>query len=80
MSTEKIAVTIDDKLLSKLDQLVEAHVFPSRSQAIQQAVQEKLSRLDHSRLARECAKLDPDFEQALAEEGLSRELAEWPAY
>ena len=80
MSTEKIAVTIDDKLLSKLDQLVDAHVFPSRSQAIQQAVQEKLSRLDRSQLVRECSKLSPEFEQAMAEEGLSRELAEWPAY
>lgn len=43
-------------------------VFPSRSQAIEVAVQEKLARL-----ARECAKLDLDFEKALAEEGLAGE-------
>jgi len=55
-------------------------VFPNRSQAIQEAVEEKLSRLEHGRLARECAKLDPAFEKALAEEGLSEELAEWPVY
>ena len=80
MSTEKIAVTLDPKLVSKLDSLVEAHVFPSRSKAIQKAVQEKLSRMDRSRLVRECSKLDPKFEQALAEEGLSAQLAEWPEY
>lgn len=31
-------------------------------------------------LARECAKLDPEFEKAIAEEGLSVELNEWPEY
>ena len=56
------------------------HRFPNRSQAIQEALDEKLSRLSHSRLAQECAKLDPDFEEALAEEGMGGELAEWPEY
>jgi hypothetical protein len=55
-------------------------VFPSRSQAIQIAIEEKLVRLEGSRLARECAKLDPAFEKALAEEGLSEDAATWPAY
>jgi len=41
---------------------------------------EKLERVNHSRLARESAKLDPKFEQAMAEEGMSGELAEWPEY
>jgi len=59
---------------------VKARVFPNRSQAIQEAVAEKISRLDRSRLARECAKMEPAFEKALAEEGLSTELAEWPEY
>jgi len=35
----------------------------------------KISR--RSRLAQECAKLDPTFEKAFAEEGLSEDLAEW---
>ena len=48
-------------------------VFPNRSQAVEVAVQEKLSRLKRERLARECAKLDPDFERALAEEGFAEE-------
>jgi hypothetical protein len=33
----------------------------------------KLARLERSRLAQECAKLDPAFEKALAEEGLSED-------
>lgn len=31
-------------------------------------------------LAEECAKLEPVFEKAIAEEGLAEELAEWPKY
>ncbi|MBI1956327.1 MAG: ribbon-helix-helix protein, CopG family [Acidobacteria bacterium] len=80
MSTQKVAITLDEKTLTKLDHLVEAHVFPNRSKAIQEAVEEKLNRLDRRRLARECSKLDPKFEKKLAEEGLSEELAEWPEY
>jgi len=80
MARAKIAITLDEHTLDRLDQLVRARVFPNRSQAIQEAVAEKLSRLEHGRLARECAKLDPAFEKALAEEGLSEELSEWPAY
>lgn len=80
MARAKIAISLDEHTLDRLDQLVRARVFPNRSQAIQEAVSEKLSRLEHSRLARECAKLDPAFEKALAEEGLSEELSEWPAY
>lgn len=51
-------------------------VFPNRSQAIQAAVEEKLARLQKSSLASECAKLDPLFEKAIAEAGLSEELAQ----
>jgi len=78
--TAKIAVSIDQKLLAKLDRLVKSHMFPSRSRAVQDAVKEKLARLEHSRLAKECAKLNPDFEKSMAEEGLSEELNEWPEY
>lgn len=80
MGRAKVAITLDAQSLEELDRLVVARVFPNRSQAIQAAVDEKLTRLFHSRLARECAKLDPAFEKALAEEGSSRELAEWPEY
>jgi metal-responsive CopG/Arc/MetJ family transcriptional regulator len=80
MSTAKIAITIDDKLVKKIDGLVEKRIFPSRSRAIQEAVSEKISRLDKSRLARECSKLDRAFEQQLAEEGLTSEIESWPEY
>ncbi len=80
MSTAKVAITLDENLLRRLDRLVKNRLFENRSRAIQEAVREKLSRLDRDRLARECAKLDRKFEQALAEEGLSDEVEEWPDY
>ena len=80
MSTAKLAITIEEELLGKLDRLVSSKVFPNRSKAIQEAVQEKLSRVNRSRLARECAKLDPKYEKALAEEGISQDMGEWPEY
>jgi metal-responsive CopG/Arc/MetJ family transcriptional regulator len=80
MARAKVAISLDENTLNQLDRLVKAHVFPNRSQAIQEAVAEKISRLDRSRLARECAKVDPAYEKALAEEGLSAELASWPEY
>jgi len=60
--------------------LVKSNLFPNRSKAVQEAVAEKLARLEKSRLAQECAKLDPDSEQSLAEEGFAAELEEWPEY
>lgn len=80
MARAKVAISLNEQTLNQLDRLVKAHVFPNRSQAIQMAVEEKLSRLDRSRLARECSKVDRNFEKALAEEGMSTELAEWPEY
>jgi metal-responsive CopG/Arc/MetJ family transcriptional regulator len=80
MATAKVAVTLDEKTLERLDQLIKRHRFRNRSKAIQEAVQEKLARLERSRLARECAKLDPTFEKAMAEEGMSEELDQWPEY
>jgi metal-responsive CopG/Arc/MetJ family transcriptional regulator len=80
MPRAKVAISLDASTLKRLDKLVEKAAFPSRSQAIQEAVDEKLTRLERSRLARECAKLDPAFEKALAEEGLSEDVSEWPEY
>jgi metal-responsive CopG/Arc/MetJ family transcriptional regulator len=80
MSASKIAITLDSNIVEDLDRLVKEHIFANRSRAIQEAVQEKLERMKRSRLARECAKLDPAFEKAMAEEGVSEELHEWPAY
>jgi metal-responsive CopG/Arc/MetJ family transcriptional regulator len=79
MTVQKIAITIDETLLKRVDRLVAEDRFPSRSRAIQEAVREKLERIESNRLARELAKLDPIFEQKLAEENLGDSL-EWPEY
>ena len=80
MSRAKVAISIESDTLGQLDRLVEQRFFRSRSQAIQEAVDEKLERLSRRRLAAECAKLDPVFERSLAEEGLLEEVREWPEY
>jgi len=80
VGTAKIAISIDRETLIRLDRLVSEKVYPNRSRAIQDAVQEKLRRLERSRLAEECAKLDPSLEQAMAEEGLSEDVEGWPEY
>ena len=80
MAASKIAITLENDMVKRLDMLVKSNFFPNRSKAIQEAVAEKLKRIEKSRLAQECAKLDPKFEQSLAEEGFTSELEEWPEY
>lgn len=80
MTKLKIAITLDERALAAVDRLVVERRFASRSQAIQQAVDEKLARIVCSRLAVECSKLDTAFEQHLADEGIEAESATWPEY
>lgn len=80
MSVAKVTISIDQDLLKRVDRLVEGAIFHSRSAVIQAAVAEKITRIDKSRLARECAKLDKAFEQSLADEGLASDIEEWPEY
>lgn len=80
MRSAKIAITVEASLLQRLDLLVAGEQFPNRSKAIQEAIREKLDRLDRSRLAREAAKLDPSEERMLADEGLAGGEDEWPEY
>ena len=80
MNAAKITISLDPSLLHRLDRLVQSRVFPSRSQAVQAAVEEKIARLQKTRLAQECAKLDPAQEQALADAGLAAEVSQWPPY
>jgi len=80
MGKGKIAITLDEEFVCKLDRLVNEHVFQNRSQAIQEAISEKLLRMKHNRLTIECAKLDPAFEKAMAEEGLAEDVSQWPQY
>ena len=78
MRKAKIAVTLKKDTVKRVDQLVREQVYESRSQAVEQAVEEQLARLERRRLVRECAKLNPDFERAMAEEGIAGEVSEWP--
>ncbi len=78
MPAAKIAITLDRTLLDLLDRWVREGRFPSRSRAIQEAVQETVERRRRTRLSRECAKLRRGEEQALSNERLKGE--EWPAY
>ena len=80
MPTLKIAITIEEDILRRLDLLVKTHFFPNRSKAIQEAVSEKLHKIESNRFETECAKLNPALEQAMADEGLSSEIEEWPGY
>ncbi len=80
MSVAKVTISIESGLLNKVDYLVKERVFSNRSQAIQSAVAEKISKLNSNRLARECAKLDKAEEQSLADLGLANEADEWLEY
>ncbi len=80
MGKEKIAITLDERFIGELDRLVDENIFQSRSQAIQEAVSEKLLRMKRTRLAKECTKLDPAFERAISDEGLTEDVKQWPEY
>lgn len=80
MPVTKIAISIDSKLLNRLDKLVQKRIFPNRSKVIQMAVEEKITRIDKSCLARESQKLKKSEEQSLAEEELAGDFSEWPEY
>lgn len=80
MSKAKLAITLDEEFIAEIDHLIREHKFMNRSQAIQEAVKEKLEKIKRNRLAEECSKLDPSFEKSMAEEGLSGDLSEWPEY
>lgn len=80
MGSAKIAVSLDRGTLERLDRLVAAGLYPSRSRAIQEALEDRLARLGRDRLARECAKLDRDEEIEVAEQGFEAEVEQWPEY
>jgi metal-responsive CopG/Arc/MetJ family transcriptional regulator len=80
MPKEKIAITLEEGSVEELDRLVHNKVFQNRSQAIQQAVNEKLLRMKKTRLVKECSKLDSTFERAISEEGFIEDAEQWPAY
>ncbi|HEY6482696.1 MAG TPA: ribbon-helix-helix domain-containing protein [Steroidobacteraceae bacterium] len=80
MPRVKVAITLEQETLRQVDSLVARRVFQNRSRAIQTALREKIERLEGKQLAAECAKLDKQYEQALAEEGLGVDGAAWPEF
>jgi metal-responsive CopG/Arc/MetJ family transcriptional regulator len=80
MSVEKVTISIETRLLKKIDRYVKKEVFKSRSHAFQLAALLSLEYIEHDRLARECDKLDPQLEQEMANEGLDEDLKSWPKY
>ena len=80
MPKTKVAITLDAQLFDRVDELVARREFRNRSQAIETALAEKLARAQRTRLALECAKLDPEDEKALAEESLAGSSDSWPEY
>ena len=78
MPTTKVAITVDGQLLKLVDRWVTQGRYPSRSQAIQAAVREKVDRWSHTRLAEEVAKLNPKEERTLAEEKFAGDA--WPDF
>ena len=72
--------TLDKQSISELDRLVKELIFQNRSQAIQEAISEKLMRLKKTRLITESSKLEWVFERNIAEEGLAKDAKEWPEY
>lgn len=80
MGKEKIAITLDERFIGELDRLVDKRVFQNRSQAIQEAVREKLLRMKQTRLAEEGAKLETAVERSISEEGFPEDIKQWPKY
>lgn len=80
MSRAKIAITLDQELLITLDALVKNNIFSNRSAAINEALSDKLEKIQKSRLEKECLKLNQTDEKAFAELGLSEDIESWPKY
>ena len=80
MNKSKIAITVSPLVLHRLDAWVQSEHYASRSEAIEKAVEAQLQRLERTRLSQQCALLDTNEEQALAEAGLRADTAAWPAF
>lgn len=79
MAKTKIAITLDQGLLRRVDRAVDRGVESNRSAAIERAVADFINRMDRTRLARECAKLTPASERVAADASL-HDSVQWPAY
>ena len=75
---QKIAVSLDPKTVAGLDRLVTEGKYANRSSAPQSAMNLLNERERRTRFARELAKIDPQEEKRMAEEGLGDST--WPEY
>ena len=80
MNKSKITITVSPLVLNRLDAWVQSEHYASRSEAIEKAVEEQLQRLERKRLSDQCALLEVDEEQAMADMGLAADAAAWPAF
>jgi Arc/MetJ-type ribon-helix-helix transcriptional regulator len=80
MKHRRLTFRVDDDLLRKVDSLVRGGTYESRSHAVRDALLAQLPVMMRERLVRECAKLDPEEEVALAEEGFSADTEQWCKY
>ena len=75
MARAKIDITVSPLVLSRLDAWVKSKHYVSRSEAIEQAVEAQFQRLEFTRLAAQCALLNVDEEQVMADMGLAADAA-----
>jgi metal-responsive CopG/Arc/MetJ family transcriptional regulator len=80
MRKTKVTLTLDSKLVERLDQLIARRYFRNRSQAVESALVDALRRVIRTGLVRESAKLNPKQEKRLADEALVDALDSWPEY
>lgn len=80
MNKSRIVISINSLVLNRLDAWVQNERYASRSEAIEQAVEAQLKHLQRTRLSEQCALLDADEEQAMADMGLAEDAAAQPAF
>ena len=75
---QKVAVTLEKKIVVELDRWVLEGKYSNRSRALQAAVNLLADRERRTRLARELSKLDRREERQIAEEGIGD--TSWPEF
>lgn len=74
MPKAKLALSLDAKLVAQVDDLVKGHQHPSRSAAVEAAIRAYLKQARERDYEAKLALLDPDEEQAMAEEWFAGEV------
>ena len=79
MGAKKFAVSIDLILVKKLDKAIKNGIVKNRSNALKNALSDYLIKLEAEAVKRECLKLNPKEERAIANE-FSESEDSWPQY